>query len=165
MPPDMKKTAAQGKEAAVLANPARHPFGPRAIGAVLPAVTRPAFRRHGPAAASLMADWPAIVGPMLAATAHPRRLSAGTLTLGCTGPVALELQHLVGPLIERVNTYLGHPIVQRLRFLQEARPPAPPVPIPRRAVRLDPVHVPGLPDGDLRDALAALGALVSADRA
>ncbi len=143
----------------------RHVYGPRPVGAVLPAIVRPAFRSQGAATAQLMADWPAIVGPALAAATRPNRLAAGTLTLGCAGPVALELQHLASQLIERINAHAGRPLVQRLRFTQAMpdRPdPAPPPRVPRR---LDPVPVAGLPDGPLRDALAALGAAVRADRA
>ena len=144
--------------------PARHPFGPRPIGALLPAVTRPAFRKQGPAAAQLMADWPAIVGSSLAGTTIPRRFAAGTLTLGCSGPVALELQHLAGQLIERINGHLGKGIVQRLRFVQETATLAA-VRSPPPTRRLDPVAVDGVAEGPLRDALAALGARVRADRA
>lgn len=147
-----------------LSAPARHPFGPRPIGALLPAVTRPAFRKKGPAAAQLMADWPAIVGHSLAGSTVPRRFAAGTLTLGCAGPVALELQHLAGQLIDRINTHLGKGVVQRLRFVQEAMVPRGVAPRPQ-APRLEPVAVDGVPDGPLRDALMALGAVVRADRA
>ena len=167
MAPDMTTPPQSGKQRQRGTQPppseaARHPFGPRPIGALLPAVTRPAFRKQSPAAAGLMTDWPAIVGPALAQTTRPKRLAAGTLTLGCAGPIALELQHLAGPLMERINTHLGRPLVQRLRFVQEALAPPP---VPRRKPRLDPVPIEGMPAGDLNDALAALGAAVSTDRA
>lgn len=143
---------------------ARHPFGPRAIGAVLPNITRPVFRGQGAAIAALMVDWPLIVGPALAATTTPRRFAAGTLTLGCAGPVALELQHLAPQLMARINAHLGKARVQRLRFVQEVvAAPAPPR--PARRPPTTPVPVDGLPDGPLRDALAALGGAIAADRA
>jgi len=137
----------------------RHLHGPRALGALIPGVARPAFRRRAPAAAQLMADWPLIVGPALAAVVHPRRLSGGTLTLGCTGPQALELQHLATALIERINAQLGRVVVERLRFVQEAQaaPPLPPLP------RGSPPPVPqvaALPPGELRAALERLGRAV-----
>ena len=139
---------------------ARHVFGPRPIGVLVPGVTRAAFRKQSPAAAQLLSDWPQIVGPALATSAIPRRFQAGTLTLGCTGPVALELQHLAGPLMERINGHLGRPLVQRLRFVQVAglgpRPPSP------RRPRPEPVPIDGLPDSPLRDALSALGAALGA---
>ena len=140
---------------------ARHVYGPRALGALLPPITRPAFRRRAPAAAQLMADWPAIVGPALAAVAHPRRLSGGTLTLGCTGPQALELQHLAAALIDRINAQLGRVTVERLRFVQEApaaAPAGPPARVRREAAAVP--QVAGLPPGDLRAALERLGQAV-----
>jgi hypothetical protein len=128
---------------------------------MVPALTRPAFRKHAAAAAQLLTDWPAIVGPALATTTRPRRLAAGTLTLGCAGPIALELQHLAGPLMERINGHVGKPIVQRLRFVQEADL-ARAAPESSRPVR-PPVAVDNFPDGELRVALAALGAAIEPD--
>ena len=133
----------------------RYPYGPRPIGALVPGVTRPAFRKQSPAGAQLLADWPSIVGPALAGCVQPKRVQAGTLTLLCAGPVALELQHLAGQLIERINGHVGRELVQRLRFVQGSVAPAAAPAAPRR--RPSPAAVPGLPEGPLRDALAALG--------
>ena len=141
--------------------PGRFYGGPRSIGALLPAVTRPAFRSRSGAAAQLMADWPAIVGPSLAAVSTPRGLNRTTLTLACAGPIALELQHLAGQLAERINAHYGRTMVEQFRFVQAAvssaavaagRPKTAPAP---------PVEVPGMEDGPLRDALAALGGVVA----
>ena len=141
----------------------RRNYGSKPIGAVLPAVTRPAFRKHSPATAQLMADWPIIVGPALATTTVPRRFAAGTLTLGCAGPIALELQHLAGPLMERINGHLGRPLVQRLKFVQQTLNTEQ---IQRPATRqTTQVEIPDFPDGPLRDALAALGGRLPPDPA
>lgn len=137
---------------------ARHVYGPRPIGALVAAITRPAFKRRAPAAAQVMADWPSIAGPALAAVSAPRRLTAGTLTLACSGPIALELQHLSGQLIARVNGHMGRVVVERLRFVQDP-PAAPPPPEPPKR-RAKPVKLPGVPPGPLHDALAALGRAV-----
>ena len=116
--------------------PARFGFGPRAIGALIPTVTRPAFRSHAAPAAQLMADWPGIVGPALAAVSFPRALSRGTLTLACSGPIALELQHLTGPLAERINAHFGRTLVQQFRFVQTIGPAVTrPAAVPRRDSR------------------------------
>ena len=145
---------------------ARHVYGPRPIGALLPSLTRPAFRRQGPAAAQVLADWPLIIGPELAALTQPRRLVGGTLTIACSGPMAMELQHLAPELIARINAQLGAEPVQRLRFVQTpvrrtpaARPAPPPSAAARRAAEK---AVGGLPAGELRDALTALGQAVLA---
>jgi len=143
---------------------ARHVYGPRPIGALVPAVTRPAFRKRAPGSAQVMADWAQIVGPELSASTTPRRLTGGTLTLACTGPVALELQHLSDQVLARVNGYLGRRVAERLRFVQDPVPPSaePPARPRRRAATSTPglaepvIEVPGIPPGPLHDALVAL---------
>ncbi len=133
--------------------------GPRAVSELVPRLTRPAFRRRSPAGAMLMADWPAVVGPALAAVTQPMRLSAGTLTLACSGPVAMELQHLAPELVARINAHLGRVLVERLRFVQAAppgatpaRPAAKPAPLPEGVQ----ARLAGLPAGELREALERL---------
>jgi hypothetical protein len=129
--------------------------GPRAIGAILPAIARPAYRRRSPAAAAIMADWPQIVGPALAAVTTPRRLSAETLTLGCVGPVALELQHLETELLARINGHLGRVLVTRLRFVQIAPSKISALPVPRSPRSFVPPAT--LPEGPVGEALLRLG--------
>jgi len=144
-----------------MASDERHVYGPRPIGALVPRLARPAFRRRAPATAQVLADWPAIVGPAIAAVTVPRRLAAGTLTIACSGPIAMELQHLSGEVIARINGHLGTPAVTALRFVQTLE--APPVRAPARAT-VSPAQqaavsaaVALVPEGNLRDALAALG--------
>lgn len=144
----------------------RHVYGPRSIGALLPRVTRPAFRKRAPAAAQVIADWDAIVGPALAAVTVPRRLAAGTLVISCSGPIALELQHLSAELIQRINTHLGRPSVRALRFMQDVRKapistPAPP-PLSQPVSDRAEAAVGDLPEGPVREALLALGCSVLA---
>ena len=136
-------------------------YGSRPVGALLPKVVRPAFRKMNPAAAQVMADWAAIVGPMLAGVSTPRRLSAGTLTIACAGPIAIELQHLAGEVMARINAHLGSSVVTALRFVQILEPVAPRIaaPSPPDPAKLAAVEsaVANLPEGELRGALAALG--------
>ncbi len=142
-------------ERATLQDAPRHVYGPRPIGALVPAVTRPAFRKRAPGGAQVMADWAQIVGPELSATTTPRRLTNGTLTLACAGPVALELQHLSDQVLARVNGHLGRKVVERLRFVQNPTPPSLSPPH-RPRCPAPPIEVPGIPPGPLHDALAAL---------
>ncbi len=86
---------------------------------LVPGVTRAAFAKRSPAGAGVMADWVAIVGARLAAVTQPRRLTRGVLTVSCAGPVAMELAHLQGALIERINTHAGAGVVVGLRFTQD----------------------------------------------
>lgn len=143
----------------------RHVYGPRPVSALLPAITRPALRAHGPALGALAADWEAVIGPALASVTRPVKLVQGTLTLACPGPVALELQHVAPQVLERVNAHLGSRAAQRLRLVQRppAGPaPAPPRPVPARARERAERAVAGLPEGPVRAALRALGEAVLA---
>jgi hypothetical protein len=140
----------------------RHVYGPRPVGALMARLTRPAFRRRAPATAQVLADWSAIVGPAIAAVTTPRRLADGTLTIACAGPIAMELQHLATEVIARINGHLGSKTVAALRFVQTpellAMLPAalPPPPDPAKLAAVE-ATVSGLPEGELRGALASLG--------
>jgi hypothetical protein len=133
---------------------ARRNYAPRGIAGLLGPVVRPAFRKRAPAAAQLLADWPQLAGPDLAARAAPVKFAGGTLTLACTGPVAMELQLLAPQIMSRLNLSLGHAMIERLRFVQQApsidAPKAPPM-------HAAPIKIPeNLPDGPLGEALASL---------
>jgi hypothetical protein len=144
----------------------RHLYGPRTLGALVPGLVRGAFRHRSFAAAQVIADWEAIVGPAIAAVTVPRRLAAGTLTIACAGPIALELQHLAPVLIERITAHLGRPVVRRLRLVQDPQPFAQ-TPPPARCQVDDATAqaaVAGLPEGPLRDALLALARALAARR-
>lgn len=144
-------------------------YGARGVGALIPGIARPAFRRRSPAAAQILADWAGIVGPELAANTVPRRLQNGRLAIACAGPVAMELQHLAPQLIARINAHVGQALVTELRFTQDHLPIAvtalPPPPSPSaRAIAAVAKKVSALPEGPLRDALEALGRTVHATR-
>ena len=64
--------AGKAQSAATAKDAARHVYGPRPIGALIPRVTRPAFRQRSAAAAQIMSDWGEIIGPALAAVSSPR---------------------------------------------------------------------------------------------
>jgi len=109
-----------------------------------------------------------VVGPAIAAVSTPRTLTAGTLVIGCTGPIAMELQHLSAALIGRINTHFGQELVKRLRFMQEApaatialhAAPPPPVGLEEAVA----IRLADMPSGPLRDALAGLGRALLTER-
>jgi hypothetical protein len=158
----MAKAGAANKTTAKTEMEPPRAYGPRGIGGLVARVARPAFRRRSPAASQIMTEWATILGPNLGARTAPHRFTAGTLTIACDGPVAMELQHLAPQLIARINGHVGQRLVERLRFVQLAvvshviepprapRPPATPPPIE------------GISPGPLHDALARLGGAVKA---
>lgn len=140
----------------------RHPYGPRSLAALLPDVTGPALARQTSAGARIAADWSLIVGARLGEITAPRKLAAGTLTIACAGPIALEIQHIADLLIERINRHMGHALVERLRLAQESLTPIAPRALARphapRSAAMIASRLGDLPDGPVRAALAALAA-------
>ena len=134
-----------------------------------------AFARQGFASTGLVTHWPEIVGAEVAAHAEPLRMQwprrvhedapePATLVLRVEGPVALEIQHLSGVIIERVNRFFGWRAVGRIAIRQAplARRPAkrrPAPPDPALVARLA-AAMPEIADDGLRTALARLGAAV-----
>ncbi len=129
-------------------------YSPRGIATLLAPVLRPAFRRRAPAAAALLLDWPQLAGPELSARAAPVKFAAGTLTLACTGPTAMELQMGSEQIISRLNLSLGQAMIERLRFVQQA--PGVSAPPPRAMPRAPAPPPPELPEGKLGEALNKL---------
>lgn len=136
--------------------------GPRAVGSLLPAISRKVYRRHSPASAQIILDWEVIVGPKVAAITVPRRLDRGVLTIACSGPAAMNLHYVGVELINRINTHCGGQPVQSLRFTQAGMPRTAGAlaSSPPEAVREAEAAVAGLPDSPLKDALASLGRVV-----
>jgi hypothetical protein len=145
-----------------MAGQARFVYGPRALGSLVPDVTRQTFRKHNPASAQILADWDIIVGPKVASMTVPRRLDRGVLTIACAGPAAMDLHYMGTEVINRINTHLGGQSVHSLKFTQAGMPRKPPPirPSPPEAILEAEAAVADLPDSDLKSALAALGRVV-----
>src|SRR5215510_13205364 len=87
------------------------------------------FERQGFTSCEIVTHWDDIVGPEIAALAEPIRMQwvrsrdpdespPATLVLRVEGPVAIEIQHMSGVIIERINRYLGWQAVGRLVLRQ-----------------------------------------------
>src|SRR5580698_5828156 len=87
------------------------------------------FRRQGFASAELVTRWTEIVGAAIAAHSQPIKIQwprpadgeerePGTLVLRVEGPAAIEIQHLVGVICERVNRFLGWRAIARIGLRQ-----------------------------------------------
>jgi len=132
------------------------------------------FQRQGFASTEIVTRWAEIAGPEIAAHAEPLKIQwprgepdlghTATLVLRVEGPAAIEIQHLSGVILERVNRFFGWPAVGRLALRQ--------APLARRSekpVRRSPdpaataavaARLPEAMDDDLRQALARLGAAI-----
>jgi hypothetical protein len=92
-----------------------------------------AFARAGFSDPRLVLNWAEIAGEKIAAISLPLRLSGGVLTLKAEPSAAFFLQYETRTLAGRINTYLGRPLVKRLKFVQGTLTPRPPLPPCRKA--------------------------------
>lgn len=143
---------------------------PRSLAQLTQPIAREALGRKSAALGTVLADWPDIVGPELAARATPEKLAparraedGGILTLRTTPAAALEIQHDAPRILQRVNAYLGFQAVARIALRQappgrRSVPPGPPKRVlgPSDERDLDRV-LKGIGDEPLHDALAGLG--------
>jgi hypothetical protein len=159
-------------------NKARILNKPRRFARPLPdiagALLAESFRKQGFSSSELIVRWSAIVGDDVAQYAEPlkiqwprgpegRQPDPGTLVLRVAGPAAIEIQHMSGVILERVNRYFGFAAIGKIAIRQA---PLRRVPVrPNRA--LDPQAVqsiaktlPEAADPALKDALARLGAAI-----
>ena len=151
----------------------RQSRGLLAIATTLQRVTAIARNKRGLPEPALVEQWSAIVGHTLAGQCAPQRLvrgaggTDGTLHLGVSGPLALELQHLEPQLLERVNGFFGFRAVARLSLHQVPPPPAKappkprPQPTPGQATALA-ARLVAIDDPELRNSLGRLGISVLA---
>src|SRR5476649_1493569 len=105
--------------------------------------------------ARLKAQWPAIVGAELARVSRPEALltnrgargahagaeAGAALRLRVAGSASLEIQHRSAQLVERVNAYFGHRLIDDIRLVQGGLVPGPaprllPAPDPEQQARI-----------------------------
>ena len=152
-------------------------FAAKTLGSFVPGLTRKAFEKFGFSAATLITDWPAIVGKDLAAQTYPDRLKwprapevrtedaapetkgrpGATLFLRVEGPRALEIEYKRAQIAERINAYFGYRAIADVRIVQAPLPK----PKPPRGARITPADkapLPAVTDDGLRAALEKLGA-------
>jgi hypothetical protein len=147
----------------------------RPLAELVGACVAEAFKRQGFASIELVTHWDDIVGPEIAAHCEPIRLQwartkdpddaePATLVLRVEGPASIEIQHLSGILIERVNRFFGWQAVGRLALrqapLQRRAKPTPRPAIDQAAAKRIAEGLTGIDDADLRAALGRLGAAI-----
>lgn len=134
------------------------------------------FAKQGFASSELVTRWPEIVGADVAEHAQPLKIQwrrpaegdpqePGTLVMRVEGPAAIEIQHLAGVILERVNRFFGWAAVDRIAMRQA--PLKRPKPRPSRVIDAEEAAkiaqtLPAIEDEDLKQALARLGAAIKA---
>jgi len=106
-------------------------------------MTKAAFSRYGFAYADLLIQWPAIAGKEIAAISEPERIRwprqgedkrGGTLILKAAPGRALDLQHQVARIAERINGFYGYAAIVQIKVVQS---PLKPVKAAPRSAVLD----------------------------
>lgn len=173
-PGDSEKPPATALSPAA-APPNVHRQGLRALAGVAPSLTDPLLRKRGFVEGRIVRDWPLIAGDDLAGACLPESLAfprgrrdGATLKLLAAPGRALEIQHALPQLIERVNAHFGWAAVSRVAMRQgplPARPrsrlkPLGPLTLADRAGVAE--RVAEVADPTLRRRLAELGEVVRA---
>ena len=147
---------------------------PRPLAEVLHRTLNAAFAKQGFASTELVTRWPDIVGAEIADHSEPEKIQwprpsgahaaePGVLVLRVEGPAAIEIQHLSGVVLERVNRFFGWRAVGALRLRQaplRRRKATPQRPVDNDAAARVAAHLGEITDENLRAALGRLGAAV-----
>jgi hypothetical protein len=115
--------------------------GAKALAEFIPEILEETLASRGVSEASLIAEWPTIVGESIARYARPIELqwpprpakpnpetppASATLVLRVVGAFALEAQHNAPIIAARVNAHLGWRCVAKIAFRQGPLPPQKP---------------------------------------
>jgi hypothetical protein len=147
---------------------------PRPLASLLHKTLGDAFAKQGFASTELVTRWTEIAGAEIAAHSQPEKIqwprpiqgqpaTPGTLVLRVEGPTAVEIQHLSGVILERVNRFFGWHAIASLRLRQAPLGRKPDVtgsaPDPEVKARIAEA-LGDVQNEKLRDALARLGAAI-----
>jgi hypothetical protein len=139
------------------------------VGAAGPTFSQFGFKRH-----EILTSWALIVGDPLASFTLPVRIihapGGATVVIRVDGGAALEIQHMAPQILERINSFLGGPVVARIKLVQGSIPKRfKPAVKPDRA--LSPEETGALSDAThhiadqkLRESLVALGRRILQDK-
>ena len=159
----------------------REKGGFRAVGGLAQRLTSSLTEKRGPgrkggrgiSIARLRVEWSAIVGPELAGVTQPDGLLPGrgpgkVLRLKVEGAAALEVQHRGAQIVERLNAYFGHRLIDDIRLMQAPlshKPPPRVLPKPDvQTMQQLESRAAEVEDPELRAALVRLGARIATSR-
>nr|WP_175581251.1 DciA family protein [Thalassospira sp. HF15] len=121
-----KSVAPKKKQGFVPLGSSERRMGLRNVAPLVGNLTRPLVRKRGFFQTEIILHWAEIVGQDLEQYTMPLKytpppkesIAGGTLLIRVVGPVALELQHRMPQIIERVNSYFGYRAINKITMLQ-----------------------------------------------
>lgn len=135
-------------------------------------LTKKACTKHDGFLASLLLDWPLIVGHELGAKAQPQKISfphqqnkGGTITLAVgSGSDSMMVYHMHLFILDKVNTFLGYKALDQVRVVQtknmatkKLAPKIQPLPLSIEEQRDIETFTSSISDPSLKEALQRLG--------
>jgi hypothetical protein len=136
-------------------------------------LSKAAFQRYGFGQTDLVSRWAAIAGDDVAALCKPDKIKwprrthadekgGGTLVLRAEPGRSLDIQYQIPKLLNRINQFFGYQAVVAIKVIQGTKTstvaePLPPPPIATVLPLLSAIE-----DGELKLALARLGANIAA---
>jgi len=88
-------------------------------------IIRPFSAKFGSGVTAIEQSWRDIAGQRFAKISRPVKISGGTsgrtLTIEAAGPAGALIQASSGPILDRLNTFLGYGQVTRIKILQRKR--------------------------------------------
>ena len=131
-------------------------------------VTGPAMKKRGFAEHRIITQWAEIAGPAIAAASVPLKITRGrregrVLLIRATSAAALEIQHQIPVILDRINTFFGFGAISEIKLLQgpvsprPSRKKSPPPPLTARNEETLSNTLSKLDDSPLKTALKALG--------
>jgi hypothetical protein len=118
------------KKSAIKKIPPRRFAGQQAIGAALDVFTRPLLKQRGIVSSRVITDWPSIVGHYLSSMCQPKKVtfprgegSKGTLHIEVFySGIATELEYIKEDIIERIAVFYGFQAITNIRIIQSPAP-------------------------------------------
>jgi len=104
----------------------------RKVGTLLPQSAKKVFRKYGFAEMTLIRQWSDIAGPGMAKSTLPLKITygrekgerIGILHLLVEPAAALQVQHQIPVLIEKIKIFYGHQPIERITLIQGLKPTA-----------------------------------------
>jgi hypothetical protein len=120
------KNTAKNKQKFTPLGSSERRMGLRNVAPLVGNLTRPMVRKRGFFQTEIILHWAEIVGRDLEQFTMPLKytpppkesMGGGTLLIRVVGPVAIELQHRMPQIIERVNSYFGYRAIHKITMLQ-----------------------------------------------
>ncbi len=105
----------------------RYTLFPKKLGEEIGRIVKPVYQQNGFSEHRLLTEWAKVVGADLARYSVPKKLvfpkgrrEQGALHVSVFPGRALEMQHMLPVILERIATYFGYSAVQKLVFTQDA---------------------------------------------